>query len=238
MDDHDQLIDRLRAIGAEPVDPALQASHLAAMADATTRRPASLWPKLRVAAALLVGFLVGTTGLATANALPDPAQQIAHSVLGQVGIDVPQPDRYHGPECGAEAKRNHGAYVRDDKTLAQSDCGKKVRDESSVGAEKDGSEVDDANEPKAATGACAGKPPWAGESMTAAEKAAAKAERTALCGEDPDDEADDVEAEEPDDEADELQDEKKAAADESTTTTAAPETTTTAAPESTTTTTG
>ena len=82
---------------------------------------------MRVAGIVVAGVLVGSTSLAAAGALPDPAQHFAHRALDNVGVEVPDPQRYHGPECGAEVKKNHGAYVRDDKALAKSDCGKKVK---------------------------------------------------------------------------------------------------------------
>ena len=90
--------------------------------------------RLRVGAALVAGLLVGGTGLAGAGAL-GPAQGVAHSALGRVGIDVP--DRHNGPECtDADGKRiadlkNHGQYVRsqakgDRSEAAKSKCGKPV----------------------------------------------------------------------------------------------------------------
>lgn len=182
MEEHEDVRRRLGAIGTQPVDPALQSAHLTALAQMPARR--SLRPKLRTAGVFLAGLLVGGSGLAAAGALPDPAQHAAHRVLDGVGIDVPDPERYHGPECGAEVKRNHGAYVHDDHDLAGADCGKPV----GAGHDDDGSEG--AGQPK---GPCQGPPPWAGPnkaSMTPEEKAAAQAEHAAQCG----DEADDTDA--------------------------------------------
>ena len=213
MDEHDELQQRLRQLGVQPIEPSRAAADLIAMAG--VRRsprvvPGFLGSKVRLAAAFLAGLLLGSTGLAAADALPDPAQHVAHTVLAQVGVDVPNPERYHGAECGSEVKKNHGQYVRDDHGLAQSDCGKPVGAGSDDGGEGENPGQGNGNGPD--KGPCQGRPPWAGnKTMTDAEVEAAKAERAALCG------ADDAESE---DEADELEEA------ESTTTTEAPTTTT------------
>jgi hypothetical protein len=230
MDEHDDLRQRLRAFGTQPVDPARQSADLTAMAG--VRPVGLLGSKLRLAAAFLAGLLIGSTGLAAADALPDPAQHVAHSVLDRVGVDVPDPERYRGAECGAEAKENHGAYVRDDHSLAQTDCGKKVHASRGV----DGKAGADAK----AGDPCHGRPPWAGnKTMTSEEKAAAEAERTAQCGEDDADEgAPDADAD-AERKADESPDDvttttvgptTSTTVEESTTTTGAPESTDTTAP--------
>jgi hypothetical protein len=219
MDEHEELLRRLGKLGRQPIEASRQSADLQAMARVRPSRAAGvLGSKMRVAAAFLVGLLLGSTGLAAADALPDPAQHVAHDVLARVGVDVPNPERYHGPECGPEARKNHGAYVRDDPSLANGDCGKPVRGSSENGAQqgKGGG---------AAKGPCQGRPAWAGnKALTAAEVEAAKAERLAQCG------TDDVEANEL-----ESNDVEPNAADiaESTTTT----TTTTTTTEATTTTT-
>lgn len=195
MDEHDPTIERLRALGRAPVTAERQHADLVVLASLSSRaRRPWLASKVRVAAAFLAGLLIGSTGLAAADALPDPAQHVAHTVLGRVGVQVPDPERYHGPECGPEVRKNHGGYVRDDHTLAQTDCGKKLKP---AGA---GEDADESGRPegagKPAKGPCQGKPPWSSNrGMTAEEKAAAQAERVAQCGTD---EADDAgEADEP-----------------------------------------
>ena len=213
--DDDDLIERLGGL-SQPIHPARQASDLAAMAATVTPRRGLFASKLRVAAAFLAGLLLGSTGLAAADALPDPAQHVAHQVLDRVGVQVPDPERYHGPECGADAKRNHGAYVSDDPALAQTECGKKVK---ANGQGSDGTP----GEAKAAKGPCQGKPPWAGATMTSEAKAAAQAERDAC----PDGPA----AAEAEPDAAALDD--GSAEPDVTTTTAAPSTTSTAAPPTT-----
>lgn len=193
MDEHDDTLRRLHDLGTRPIQPGQSARDLTAMA--AVRPSTRVGGKLRIAGAFLAGLLIGSTGLAAADALPDPAQHVAHTVLDRVGVQVPDPERYHGPECGDIAKKNHGAYVRDDHTLAQTDCGKKQK---AVGAGKS-DDTDDADDegdkaPKAgkpAKGPCQGKPPWAGnKTMTAEEKAAAQAERTATCPAEEDESAD------------------------------------------------
>lgn len=227
MTEHDDLQRRLRHLGTQPIDSARQSTDLTAMAGLAgpARRPGLLGSKLRLAGAFLAGLLIGSTGLAAADALPDSAQHVAHNVLAQVGVDVPDPERYHGAECGSEVRKNHGAYVRDDKALAQSDCGKPVGGVEG-GDDADGDDADGegkGNGTSGAKGPCQGKPPWAGnKSMTDAEVAAAKAERAALCGTEVDDDADELEdeAEQPDESDAEDPAARGSDVDEPTTTTA------------------
>lgn len=221
MDDHDDLQARLRHLGTQPLDPAQQSADLTAMAHVRPRR--LLRSKARLGVAFLAGLLLGSTGLAAADALPDPAQHMAHSVLGHVGVDVPNPARYHGPECGSDVKANHGAYVRDDHRLAQSGCGRPQHDDKA----SDAADRPGGGHARAPHDGCHGRPPWAGhQSLTPEEKAAAQAERTTRCG---------AEADDPNEDAPETElpdaDEQKAQGTEegSSTTTVAPTTTTTAA---------
>ena len=230
MGDHDDLIERLQRLGRRPVDPALQHAHLAAMAPAG-RSP--MRAKLRVAGAFLAGLIVGGSGLAVAGALPDSAQNVAHTVFEQVGVQVPQPERYHNAEeCGPEVKANHGQYVRDDKSLAGSDCGKPTHAGGKDAGKTPGADTGGAGGPatKGERGPCQGPPPWAGQAMSPEDKAAAQAEREARCGADDGDEDEDGTLEAPESEAD-LETTTTAV---STTTVAEPTTTTTAAPTTTT----
>lgn len=92
---------RLRALGDQAIPLEVQARHLAAMAAVTpapAAAPAPTWLRrsalshpLRAAAAAAMVALLGSTGLASAGALPDTAQRIAHNVLEVVGIEVPDP---------------------------------------------------------------------------------------------------------------------------------------------------
>jgi hypothetical protein len=215
--EHDDLERRLGALGQHPLPPGLASEHLTRIAEAGTR---SRWHgKLRVGAAFLAGLLLGGSGLAAAGALPDPVQHAAHQALDRVGVEVPDPERYHGEECGDEVRRNHGAYVRDDHSLAQSRCGKPVSAGTEAGEGADG--------PKE-KGPCQGPPPWAGPDkadMTPEEKAAAQAAREAACG-----------AEEAEAGAAEVESDAEPDADATTTTTVAAKTTTTTEATTTTTT--
>jgi len=139
MDDHDPLIDRLQALGHQPVDPATSSRHLSAMASVggSHRR---LWTRLKIGGAFGVGLVVGGTGLASAGALPGPAQDVAQKALSTVGVKVPKStqgtERFNDPTvCGLDPAtqkpfRNHGQYVRthpDDPAAAQSRCGKPLK---------------------------------------------------------------------------------------------------------------
>lgn len=186
MRDERTLEQRLTGL-RQRISSAQQSADLTAMASVGPGRFAS---KVRVAAAFAVGLLLGSTGLAAANALPDPAQHVAHQALDRVGLEVPDPERYHGPDCGEAVQKNHGGYVKVDKSLAGSDCGKPV----GAGGDDatDGAGADKGAGP-AVKGPCQGKPPWAGnKTMTLEERAAAQAERQAQCGTDDDAEVDDA----------------------------------------------
>jgi hypothetical protein len=185
MNEHDDLISRLRAFGRRPVDPDLATRHLAAMVAPSLAGAPRRSHRLRVVAAFAVGLLAGTTGLATAGALPNGAQEVAHHTLGSVGVNVPHGDRYQGPECGG-AVRNHGQYVRSQPkgnraAAGASRCGKPLN-------AGDGDEPGDGNGAPAKAG-CQGPPPWAGKGKP---DQAAKDARKQACGDhDGDDEAGD-----------------------------------------------
>lgn len=181
MHDHDDLQQRLGALGSRPINPAQQSADLTAMA--TVQAGSRFSPKLRLAGAFLAGLLIGGTGLAAADALPDSAQHVAHATLAKVGVDVPNPARYHGSECGPEQK-NHGGYVSqasgpDKKTMAESDCGKPLK---AADASDDGVPED---KPSKAEDLCHGKPAWATDkTMSPEARTAAKEGRMAECGDD------------------------------------------------------
>jgi hypothetical protein len=184
MDEHDDLIERLRRFGRRPVGDEVSAGHLAAIeASPGGARIRTGRQRLRIIAAFTVGLVAGTSGLATAGALPDGAQEVAHRTLGAVGINVPHGDRYWGQECAGEAKKNHGQYVRSqpkDKRAeaAASRCGKPVQA---------GAGGDDSSGGGTVAG-CQGPPPWAGKGKP---DAAAKAARKQACGQGQDDDGDD-----------------------------------------------
>jgi hypothetical protein len=136
MDDNDPLIDALRGLGRQPLDPVTSTRHLSAMAGAGRR--VARTTRLKVGGVLFVGLLAGGTGLASAGSLPASVQDVAHAALSPVGLDVPKghgPARYNGPECGTDPTtklpyRNHGQYVKahkGDPNAGASRCGKPVR---------------------------------------------------------------------------------------------------------------
>lgn len=136
MDEEQQLTDRLRELGRQPLDPDVRAETLARMAtadvgptDAASPVRARRWSRPAVAAAALVASLFGGLGLASAGALPAGVQDKAESLLDHVGIDVPPGHmRYHDPAaCPGGPYKNHGEYVRahkDDPNAGPSPCGK------------------------------------------------------------------------------------------------------------------
>ena len=166
----DGLTERLRALGQVPVDPAAQAAHLTAMAQAAAA-PSLLGTfagRLRVAAALVVGFMLGTTGLASAGAL-GPLQPIAATAIeATTPLDVPDGDagttRFRGDgdqACEAVEYKNHGQYIKAVRkefgkastqyaAAKQSDCGKPVSslggDDADLNADKESKE--ESGEPK------------------------------------------------------------------------------------------
>ncbi len=176
--DHDDPTRRLADLGRRPVPDELRAEHLHAMRVAARAGvPATPAPRgfgrLAVAAAALVGFLVGSTGFAMAGALPGPVQGVAHDVLSVVQVDVP--DWRNRGECVSTAAR-----AGDD--AAKVACPKGGRPEGTPGAGRDGAPGQQGKAPKAGAPAgpnrdddpCTGKPPWAGPG-TPEEKAAARA---------------------------------------------------------------
>jgi hypothetical protein len=188
---------RLRELGGTPVDPAVRRSHLAAMAavDAPRERHRRFgWRS--VAAATIVGFLAGSTGLAAAGSLPDTAQDVAHDVLAKVGVDVPRSTE--GCPDGA-TYRNHGEYVSeveagggDAESAARSACGKPVPPGQGQGQGEGHSRSD--GTPRADTDGdpCTGPPPWAGAHVSAEERSTMRADRAAQCPDEPDADEPDV----------------------------------------------
>jgi hypothetical protein len=236
------LEQRLRDLGEAPLDPSVSDSHRLAMArvgaEGGGHRPRFGWKA--VAAAAVTGFLVGSSGLAAAGALPDPAQDVAHDVLDAVGIDVPRSTE-GCPE--GTSYRNHGEYVSsveaaggDVEAAAKSDCGKPSKASGKgKGNGNGGAKV--AGEPRADEDGdpCTGPPPWAGAHLTPEEKAAAQAAREATCGPDEDAAGSDTEEDGAEQREAPVPDETTTTTESPETTTSAPETTTTA-PDSTTTT--
>ncbi len=104
----DELTERLSALGQHPVSPALQSEHLTAMAGVA--RGASwrsmLASRVKLGAAVLGGFLIGTTGLASAGAM-GPLQPIAKTTVEAVTpFELPDSasDKAKAAVAKAEAK--------------------------------------------------------------------------------------------------------------------------------------
>jgi hypothetical protein len=155
--DFESVVSRLHSAGQQPVGHALEQRVLA-----RANRSRRAWlhsTKLKVAAALAGGFMIGSVGLASAGALPGPAQDVARAALGALGVDVPPGhDRYNGPECGNVT--THGEYVDahpDDPAAGKSPCGKpnKAVNHAHPKGSGSGSTPGDARRH--------GRPPWAGQ---------------------------------------------------------------------------
>jgi hypothetical protein len=179
MDEHDpqdqdfpDLERRLAEFGSAPLDPAVAGRALERVHARGRRKLSGARLKL-VSAAAIAGFAAGGVGLAAANVLPAPAQDVAHSALETVGVHVPPGHvRYNDPTvCPGGPYANHGAYVRahkDDPNAGASPCGKPVRSVDPSGKAKnddtnDGDANDDTNGKSGKTnkGNGHGPPPWA-----------------------------------------------------------------------------
>jgi hypothetical protein len=158
VDDFEPVVSRLHSVAQQPMDHALEQRVLARAH--RSRLPWLHSTKLKVSAALAAGFMIGSVSLASAGALPGPAQDVARAALGVFGVDVPPGhDRYNGPECGDVT--NHGKYVEahpDDPAAGKSPCGKPNR---SVNPPKGGNGANPAGTPGNA--GRHGPPPWAGQ---------------------------------------------------------------------------
>ncbi len=164
MDEPDEdLARRLAAFATAPLDPTVAARCTSRLRNGMRAR------RRATRAAVLVAALVGTmllsgVGLAAADTLPDPVQEVAHTTLAKVGVHVPPGhERYNDPVvCPGGPYKNHGAYVRahkDDPAAGSSPCGKPTKSMSHTDApgsddESDSAAPDDGNEGT-------GPPPWA-----------------------------------------------------------------------------
>jgi hypothetical protein len=175
MDEHDhedqdfpEIERRLLEFGSAPLPAGVAGRTLARVRGTSGRKLSGARLKL-VSAAAIVGFAAGGVGLAAANVLPAPAQDVAHNALDAVGVHVPPGHvRYNDPTvCPGGPYANHGAYVRahkDDPNAGKSPCGKPVQAVGASGTSKPSEPNDDANE-KAGKGNGKsnghGPPPWA-----------------------------------------------------------------------------
>lgn len=95
----DELTERLAALGRQPVDPALQSQHLTAMASVRAGRSfrTSLAGRLKLAAGVFGGFLLGASGLASVGGLGPLQPIVAERAAEVANVDLPQ-----GPKDKAE----------------------------------------------------------------------------------------------------------------------------------------
>jgi hypothetical protein len=70
----------------------------------TKPRRRSIVPRLRLATAFATVALAGTTGLALAGSLPGAAQDVASTMLGEVGVSVPGPNSNAGDHPNVRGK--------------------------------------------------------------------------------------------------------------------------------------
>jgi hypothetical protein len=160
MDEHDPISDqdypearrRLRALGSAPLGAGVADRVLASVRSAGRPKVGRARLKL-LSAAAIAGFAAGGVGLAAADVLPAPVQDMAHGALDAVGVHVPPGHvRYNDPVvCPGGPYRNHGAYVRahnSDPNAGSSPCGKPVQSVKPSGGAKDGTEAKDAKDPK------------------------------------------------------------------------------------------
>ncbi len=176
MSEHDPELDqhfpeitrRLRAFGSAPVASVVADRTLARLRAAGRPRLSGTRLKL-LSAAAIAGFAAGGVGLAAADVLPAPVQDVAHNALDAVGVHVPPGhNRYNDPTvCPGGPYRNHGAYVRahpNDPNAGASPCGKPVQSVNPTGKPNaDKNDPTDKNDPadKNDKNKAHGPPPWA-----------------------------------------------------------------------------
>jgi hypothetical protein len=196
-----ELERRLSALGRRRIDAATRDAHLrriqrevgeigtAERPEAPRRRPIGA---ISVAAAALIGFAVGSTGLAMADALPDPAQRVAHDVLGAIQVDVPSGRPQNRGACvSAAAKLEDEAAKQSAKDACprggppendDSTDGSHGRSDTAPGHSKTNGQPPGAG--KHEGDPCRGRPAWAGPMSKADRQAAREANSRANCPED------------------------------------------------------
>ena len=152
MSEFDDLESRLRVLGSEPVDPAVQSRHLTAMSAVHWRR--SRLGRAKVVAAFAAGIVLGGTGLASAGAMGESVKNSVADAAAKVNLNLP--GGTPRVQCTGQAEgETHGQYVKgattkeDKQARAKSNCGKPLVSENGGGD----------NENSASE--C--KPPWAGQ---------------------------------------------------------------------------
>lgn len=161
--DENEITQRLRDAGRQPVPREVRASHLSQMRSAApVVEKQKRFGRLAVAAAAFVGFAVGSTGLAMAGALPDPAQGVAHDVLSVVQVEVPDRPDNRG-RCVSAIANDPDLSPEEKKVAKDERCAKGKPDHAGKGNGK--GRPDGAGPPDALMNdgdPCKGPPPWAG----------------------------------------------------------------------------
>lgn len=178
--DENELTDRLRALGDDPVADHVRDGHLRRMTAAVPQASPKRFGRLAVAAAAIAGFLAGSTGLAMAGALPEPAQDVAHDVLSVVRVEVPAgKEGKRGPCVSDLAKRTE--LTEAEKQTEKAKCPKGPFGPP-TGVGPDGAPGRGGSDPHA-NDPCRGRPPWAGQpGLDPAEKQRMKDEVATTCG--------------------------------------------------------
>jgi hypothetical protein len=120
---------RLRALGAEPIDPLLATHHLTALAAAAPAGSVRRAPRLhraKVAAAFAAGLMLGGTSLASAGVLGETPQDVVADVAQNVGLNLPGGTPRSTEGCEGKEYKNHGQFVRDGGD-PRSPCGKPLQ---------------------------------------------------------------------------------------------------------------
>ncbi len=182
MDEHDPFSDqdypetrrRLRALGSEPLGSGVADRVLASVRSAGRPKVSRARLKL-LSAAAVAGFAAGGVGLAAADVLPAPVQDMAHGALNAVGVHVPPGHvRYNDPvACPGGPYRNHGAYVRSHKSdpkAGESPCGKPVQSVNPAGGATGAEGETGAKGAKGETGAKGAKGETGAEGETGAKE--------------------------------------------------------------------
>jgi hypothetical protein len=116
-----QLVERLRALGQQPVAPAVRSAHLLAMAqdDPAARRRHH---RVKIVAIAVAAALLLSTGLAVAQVDTGPLKPVHEKIAGVLGADISDGKvthgtaRHYGGEClpiaDGKGAANHGQYLK------------------------------------------------------------------------------------------------------------------------------
>jgi hypothetical protein len=129
--DHEELVHEAAHV-ALAMDLAKQPSPASTPSDGRSKKMGSRSRRVKVGGLVIVGALVGSTGLAAAGVLPDAAQDAFSSVLDRVGITVP---------AGSDRPAASGEEISEIATTTDAagvDKGAKISSEASGGMSQAG----------------------------------------------------------------------------------------------------